>query len=104
MKVKVKDRSQAPKQWDYYFLHSQLFRHLVIMSSSDLPIRETILGILKVKDVLKEGKIHTSDFRTAVLDLGYHFGHPIIENILVHCVISTDGFVSYAGLEKQLIR
>jgi hypothetical protein len=74
------------------------------MSSSDLPIRETILGILKVKDVLNEGKIHTSDFRTAVLDLGYHFGHPTIENILVHCVISADGFVSYAGLEKQLVR
>ena len=74
------------------------------MSASDLSIRETILGILKSKDALKEGKIHTSDFRTTVLDLGYHFGHPTIENILVHCVISSDGFVSYAGLEKQLTR
>mmetsp|Transcript_35502 Transcript_35502/g.66265 ORF Transcript_35502/g.66265 Transcript_35502/m.66265 type:complete len:777 (-) Transcript_35502:146-2476(-) len=74
------------------------------MSSSDLAIRETILGILKVKDVQNEGKIHTSDFRSAVSDLGYPFGHPIIENVLVHCVISVDGFVHYSGLEKQLQR
>ena len=72
--------------------------------SSDLAIRETILGVLKKKDKQKEGKIHTSDFRTVVMDMGYQFGHPIVENILVHCVISANGFIDYSGLEKQLAR
>jgi Ca2+-binding EF-hand superfamily protein len=72
--------------------------------SSELAIRETILGILKAKDQERRGRVHTSDFRSAVSDLGFHFGHPIIENVLVHCVISVDGFVHYEGLEKQLAR
>jgi hypothetical protein len=71
---------------------------------SDLLIRETILGVIKSRDLNREGIIHTSDFRAAVADLGFPFGHPIVENILVHCVINTDGFVDFKGLEKELAR
>jgi Ca2+-binding EF-hand superfamily protein len=73
-------------------------------SSSDLLIRETILGVIKSRDLNREGIIHTSDFRAAVSDLGFPFGHPIIENILVHCVINNDGFVDFKGLERELAR
>mmetsp|Transcript_3118 Transcript_3118/g.4810 ORF Transcript_3118/g.4810 Transcript_3118/m.4810 type:complete len:795 (+) Transcript_3118:89-2473(+) len=74
------------------------------MSGSDLLIRETILGVIKSRDLNNEGIIHTSDFRSAVADLGFPFGHPIIENILVHCVIMPDGFVDFNGLERELAR
>lgn len=77
------------------------------MSSSlnnDLLIRETILGVIKSRDLNCEGIIHTSDFRAAVADLGFPFGHPIIENILVYCVINSDGFVDFKGLERELGR
>jgi hypothetical protein len=71
---------------------------------SDLLIRETILGVIKSRDLNREGIIHTSDFRAAVADLGFPFGHPIVENILVHCVINSDGFVDFKGLERELAR
>jgi hypothetical protein len=73
-------------------------------SSTDLAIRETILGVIKARDLDNEGMIHTSDFRAVVADFGYHFGHPIIENILVHCVINSEGFVCYKDLERELER
>jgi hypothetical protein len=74
------------------------------LSASDLLVRETILGVIKSRDLNREGIIHTSDFRSAVADLGFPFGHPIIENILVHCVINSDGFVDFNGLERELAR
>lgn len=37
-------------------------------------------------------------------DLGYPLGHPVIENILVHCVISVDGFIDFSGAERELAR
>lgn len=72
--------------------------------ATDLAIRETILGVVKSKDVNHRGVIHSSDFRSAVADLGFPFGHPIIENILVHCVINAEGFVDFTGLERELAR
>lgn len=71
---------------------------------SDLSIRETILGVIKSRDLNNEGVIHTSDFRSAVADLGFAFGDPLIENILVHCVVNSDGFVDFNGLERELAR
>lgn len=71
---------------------------------ADLPIRETILGVIKSRDYDNRGNIHTSDFRSAISDLGFHFGDPVVENILVHCVINSEGFLFYADLERELAR
>jgi Ca2+-binding EF-hand superfamily protein len=92
-------------RWAIEEIAFSIFFHMASSSSSsDLLIRETILGVIKSRDLNREGIIHTSDFRAAVSDLGFPFGHPIIENILVHCVINSDGFVDFKGLERELAR
>lgn len=72
--------------------------------AADLSVRETILGMMKTRDALGTGKIHTSDFRAMANDLGYPLGHRVIENILVHCVINTEGFIDFTGVERELAR
>jgi hypothetical protein len=37
-------------------------------------------------------------------DLGFPLGHPVIENILVHCVINAEGFIDFSGVERELAR
>ena len=39
-------------------------------ANTDLAIRETILGVLKAKDIEGRGILHTSDFKSAITDLG----------------------------------
>jgi Ca2+-binding EF-hand superfamily protein len=71
---------------------------------ADLSVRETILGMMKTRDALGTGKIHTSDFRSLTNDLGYPLGHRVVENILVHCVISSEGLIDFSGVERELAR
>lgn len=72
--------------------------------AAELSIRETILGMMKTRDVLGVGKIHTSDFRAMANDLGYPLGHQVIENILVHCVINSEGLIDFSGIEREFAR
>jgi hypothetical protein len=72
--------------------------------SDDLPIRETILGIIKSKDKLGKSVIHSSDFRNAVMDLGFSMGMPVIENMLIYCKIDATGNLDYSDLERELVR
>ncbi len=70
----------------------------------ELAMREMILGVLKGKDLSNSNVIHSSDFRTAITDLGFPMGSAIIENILVHCKIDTRGNLDFTVLEKELSR
>lgn len=71
---------------------------------SDLAIRETILGVLKGKDTSGRNVIHSSDFRTAISELGFPMGSAIVENILVHCKLDNHGNIDFSNLERELIR
>ena len=64
-------------------------------TNTDLSIRETILGVLKAKDIEKSGVIHTSDFRSALSDLGFPYGSKVVENILVHCKLDANGNIDF---------
>lgn len=70
--------------------------------SSSLTARETILGVLKAKDTNNTNIIHSSDFRTAISDLGFLMGSKIIEDILIHCKMSEDGNIDFNLLENDL--
>lgn len=72
-------------------------------SESDLALRETILGILKSKDSKGNNKIHSSDFRVAITDLGFPMGSPVVENILVYCKLENDGMLDFSELERELV-
>jgi hypothetical protein len=69
---------------------------------SSLALRETLLGAIKGKDKSQRKAVHTSDFRAVVEHLGLPFGHPAVEDILVHCTIDGSGYVHYEGLEEKL--
>eukprot|EP01038_Epipyxis_sp_PR26KG_P010986 gene10986-14759_t len=71
-------------------------------TNTDLSIRETILGVLKAKDIEKSGVIHTSDFRSALSDLGFPYGSKVVENILVHCKLDANGNIDFNQLENAL--
>jgi Ca2+-binding EF-hand superfamily protein len=74
-------------------------------AGNDLAIRETILGIIKAKDRTGNKKtIHSSDFRNAIMDLGFSMGSPIIENILIFCKLDGSGNLDYSELERELTR
>lgn len=70
----------------------------------ELSVREMILGVLKAKDQSGCNIIHSSDFRTAITDLGFPMGSSIIENILVHCKLDTRGNLDFSDLERELVR
>lgn len=72
--------------------------------SSELAVREMILGVLKSKDVSGRNVIHSSDFRTAITDLGYPMGSSVVENILVHCKLDAIGNLDFSELERELVR
>jgi calcyphosin len=72
--------------------------------ASELVIRETILGILKSKDVTGKNVIHSSDFRSTISDLGFSMGSSTVENILVHCRLDAKGNLDFSDLERELIR
>ena len=44
--------------------------------------------------------MHSSDFRNTIVDLGFPFGSPVVENILVHCNLDTAGNINFQGLES----
>lgn len=71
---------------------------------TQLLIRETILGVIKAKDLDGTGIIHTSDFKAAVNDLGFSFGSKVVEDMLVHCKIDNNGNINYQQLERELLR
>lgn len=71
---------------------------------ADLLIRETILGILKSRDINGSYSIHASEFRKAITDLGIPWGSPVVENILVLCKNNGDGNIDFSNLEHELSR
>jgi Ca2+-binding EF-hand superfamily protein len=74
-------------------------------AGNDLAIRETILGIVKAKDRTgRSNTVHSSDFRNAIMDLGFSMGSPIIENILIYCKLDGSGNLDYSELERELTR
>lgn len=61
--------------------------------------------MIKARDLLHTGKIHSSDFRTAITDLGFPMGSQVVTDILVHCRIDpNDGNIDYSRLEEELAR
>ena len=48
--------------------------------------------------------IHSSDFRSAVTNLGFSFGSDIIQNVLVFCKLNNDGYIDFSRLEEELLR
>jgi Ca2+-binding EF-hand superfamily protein len=70
---------------------------------SSLPVRETILGVLKSRDPENIGRIHSSDFRMAISDLGFTMTSDPVADILVHCRIDpNDGCIDFTQLEREL--
>lgn len=76
--------------------------------AADLSMREMILGVLQAKQAKnnKTGKnvIHSSDFRTAIVDLGFSMGSSIVENVLIYCKLDADGNLDYTELANHLSR
>jgi Ca2+-binding EF-hand superfamily protein len=73
-------------------------------TTSELVMREMILGVLKAKDKNHCNIIHSSDFRSAVTDLGFSMGSSIVQNILIHCKLDKNGNLDFSELENQLSR
>jgi Ca2+-binding EF-hand superfamily protein len=69
---------------------------------SELAVKESILGLMKNKDLNSKGVIHSSDFRSVIDDYGLEMGNKLIQNILVNCNIDTKGNINYSSLEKAL--
>ena len=73
-------------------------------NNKDLSIKETILGVLKARDLEGNGVIHSSDFRMALSDLGFEMGSRVVEDILVLCKVDSQGNLDFSTLEHELIR
>lgn len=69
---------------------------------SDLMIRETILGVLKSKCIDGQSRLHSSDFKLALSNLGIPWGSPVIEDIMIHCKADAQGFIDLTLLEESL--
>ena len=76
--------------------------HKAFSAQSSLALRETILGVLKARDLDGSGIIHTSDFKAALLEFSLPMGSQEVEDILIHCKISMDGSIDFSKLEKEL--
>lgn len=78
------------------------------MASSSLAVRETILGVLEARCLNGSDNnrvIHSSDFRAAVSDLGFHMGSQPVADILVHCRVNPeDGNIDFSELYNELAR
>ena len=74
------------------------------MNSSSLALKETILGVLQSKDRSGRGVIHTSDFKSALTDLGFPMGSEVVEDILVSCIVDVNGNLDFSGFATELIR
>jgi Ca2+-binding EF-hand superfamily protein len=83
-------------------MSESMYNTLKNSQSSSLTARETILGVLKSKDIDNTNIIHSSDFRTAISDLGFLMGSKIIEDILIHCTMCEDGTIDFNLLESDL--
>jgi len=71
-------------------------------SALDLSIRESILQVIKAKAIGNGNVIHSSDFRTAITELGYPMGSTLIENILVFCKLDKSGYIDFSELQRRL--
>ena len=76
--------------------------HKAFLAQSSLALRETILGVLKARDLDGSGVIHTSDFKAALLEFSLPMGSQEVEDILIHCKISMDGSIDFTKLENEL--
>lgn len=70
--------------------------------STDLLIRETLLGVIKAKDVKGNKLIHSSDFKKAISDLGLPWGSPVVDSIMMYCKTDSNGNINITPLETQL--
>jgi len=73
--------------------------------SETLVLRETLLGALKSR-MEEQGsadlRIHSSDFHTAVENLGLRFGTRPVDSILCMCRISEDGYIDFSPFAKHI--
>jgi len=69
---------------------------------SELSVKECILGLMRVKDIDRNGIIHSSDFRSAIEEVGMDLGNKLVQDMLVKCSIDTKGNINYSSLEKAL--
>lgn len=74
------------------------------VNGKDLAIRESLLGMIKAKDVNGRSVIHSSDFHSAISELGFSMGSPIIEDMLIYCKLDSNGNLDYNELERELLR
>ena len=71
--------------------------------ATELAMRETIFGILRKGDTDHKNVVHTSDFRAAISNLGFTMGHPVVDEVLVHCKIDKhSGNIDFSSLEHEL--
>lgn len=76
----------------------------MLSPASELAVRESILGVLCAKDLEGDGIIHSSDFRSAVADLGFPFGSSVVESCLVHCRLDQSGYIDFNQLKVELAK
>lgn len=75
------------------------------LDGQTLVLRETLLGALKSRmesDNAADLKIHSSDFHTAVENLGLRFGTRPVDAILCMCRISEDGYIDFGPFAKHI--
>jgi len=75
------------------------------VDSETLVLRETLLGALKSRldsESPGELRIHSSDFHTAVENLGMRFGTRDVDSIMVMCRISENGFIDFSPFAKHI--
>ena len=71
--------------------------------ATTMAMKEMLFGALQSKDIMKKSIVHASDFRQAVAQMGIPMGHVIVEEILMHCKISSkDGSIDFSELELEL--
>jgi Ca2+-binding EF-hand superfamily protein len=75
------------------------------LARSLIATKEMILGVLKARDETKRGIIHSSDFRTAMSDLGFPMGSQAVTDILVSCNLDADtGYIDFSAVDGELLR
>jgi hypothetical protein len=64
---------------------------------------KAILGALKGRESSSDSNmVHSSDFRRAIGNLGFDFGHSLMDDVIVRCGIDPEGFVDIGPLTREV--
>lgn len=56
------------------------------------------------KDTRETRIIHSSDFNSAITDLGFTYGSEVVQDILIHCKLDRDGNIDFSQFEEDITR